>query len=295
MGGHWGQSQLNRLFCRAWVRQWMRFGHGAKGFLYGMIGLFALRSVIYDGQPAGGSDIVLRTLEDRAIGGFLLLLLAVGLAGYAFWRFIQLLLDPEHSPHHVDFQQIAQRCGYGFSGFTYLGIGYTAGRLAIGLTVDFKDTVEEIAEVLFETTVGPWALLASGLGVIGVGLVYVYGAYSGDFINDFRPQLYDSVKRLTVVMGKLGFTARGVSFILIGAYLMKSAYFLDDETAGGLGQVLDRLDDQPFGKIWLMAIAFGFLAYATYMIMAAFYRKFPDAPDLPPLRHPTTRRKHTRQ
>jgi len=77
-------------------------------------------------------------------------------------------------------------------------------------------------------------------------------------------------------MGKLGFTTRGVSFILVGSYLMKAAYLLDKETAGGFGEVLDRLDSQPFGKVWLTAIAFGFLAYAAYMVMAAFYRRFPS-------------------
>ena len=50
---------------------------------------------------------------------------------------------------------------------------------------------------------------------------------------------------------------------------------MDDEAAGGLCQVLDRLDDVRFGKIWLTAIAFGVFAYAIYMLMAALYRKFP--------------------
>lgn len=287
--GDWGQRQLDRLYRQSWARQLMRFGHGAKGFLYGMIGLFAVRAVFYDGQPAGGSDIVLRTLDDRGIGSFLLGVLSIGLAGYAFWRFVQVLLDPENPPYKATLQQVVQRCGYGFSGLTYLGIGYTAGRLAIGLTVDFKDTVEEVAEAFYETTIGPWAFLASGVGVILIGCIYIYGAYSGDFISHFRPRLDDEVKRLTVIVGKIGFTARGVSFILIGAYLMKSAYFLNGDTAGGLGKVLDRLDDQRFGKIWLTGIAFGFLAYASYMFMAAFYREFPTSPHLQPRSRPQPR------
>ena len=292
--GYWGQRQLDRLFRQAWARHLMRFGHGAKGFLYGMIGLFAIRSVLHDGQAAGGSDIVLRALEDRAIGGLLLLVLSVGLISYSLWRFVQLLLDPEHSPNSVTVHQVLQRCGYGFSGLTYLGIGYTAGRLAIGLTVDFEDTIEELAEFFYETSVGPWAFLASGAGVILIGCVYIYGAYSGDFISEFRPRLYKEVKQLTVIVGKIGFTARGVSFILTGAYLMKSAYFLNDDTAGGLGSVLDRLDDQRFGKIWLTAIALGLLAYAAYMVMAAFYRKFPTSPHLQPLPDRATRRDRSR-
>jgi len=271
-----GQRYLYHLFRKVWVQRYMRFGHGTKGFLYGLIGLITLRGAIFEGQPVGGSDIVLGTLDDRAFGTLLLAILAVGLVGYALWRLIQLLLDPEHPTGQLSARQILQRCGYGFSCLTYLGIGYTAGRLAIGLTVDFEDTIEEVAEALFEVAIGPWALFASGTSVILVGLVYVYGAYSGKFINEFQPSMYFAVKNVTVFMGKLGFTTRGVSFILVGSYLMKAAYLLDKETAGGFGEVLDRLDSQPFGKVWLTAIAFGFLAYAAYMVMAAFYRRFPS-------------------
>ncbi|RZM78724.1 DUF1206 domain-containing protein [Leptolyngbya iicbica] len=271
----WGQRTLNRLSQRPWARRWMRWGHGAKGLLYGLIGFLALRSVVYDGESAGGSKAVLLALGDRAIGSLILIFLAIGLSGYAFWRLVQMLVDPENFHQSLAFHHVMQRCGYGFSGLTYLGIGYTAGRLAIGLTVDFEDTVEEIAEALFEVPIGPWALLLSGLAVICVGLAYAYGALSGGFINEFQPRLYATVKRTTVVMGKIGFTARGISFMLIGAYLMKSAYFTNDETAGGLGQVLDRLDDQRFGKVWLSAIAIGFFAYATYMVLSAIYRRFP--------------------
>lgn len=273
----WGQRWLNRIAQTLWARWWMRWGHAAKGLLYGLIGLFAMRAVLYDGPSAGGSEAVLSALGDRAIGSAVLAFLAIGLVGYSFWRLVQVLVDPEHVGQPIDFHHLMQRGGYGISCLTYLGIGYTAGRLAIGLTVDFKDTSEEIAEALFEIPIGREALLLSGIAVILVGFAYGYGAYSGGFINEFQPQLYTAVKQTTVVMGKVGFTARGVSFILIGAYLMKSAYLTNDETAGGLGQVLDRLDDQPFGKVWLTAIAIGFFAYAVYMIMAAFYRCFPTA------------------
>ena len=271
----WCQQRLYRLFITDWMQRWVRFGHAAKGLLYGAISYVAMRAVIYDYESAGGSKTVMAMLDDRAVGSVLLLLLCVGLVGYSFWRLVQVLVDPEHIDHPLTLQRVAQRCGYVCSGLTYLGISYSAGRLAIGLTVDFDDTVEEIAETLFEVPIGPSALLASGLVVIGIGLVYIYGAYSGSFISDFQPELYSAVKRSTVFMGKLGYTARGASFALIGSYLVKAAYLTDDEAAGGLGQVLDRLDDERFGKVWLTAIALGFLAYAVYMLMAALYRKFP--------------------
>jgi hypothetical protein len=161
------------------------------------------------------------------------------------------------------------------SGLTYLGIAYSGLKLTIGLAVDFDDTIEDLASFLFERSLGPWILLAVGAGVIGVGLTYVYGAFSGSYIGEFRSDLYTSVKRWTIAVGKIGITARGFSFILIGQYLVRSAYFVDDDLAGDLGSILDRLDDEATGQIWLGAIAVGFIAYAVYMLILACYLKFP--------------------
>lgn len=272
----YGRYWLNKFYKLKGVGGLMRFGHAAKGLLYGMIGLISVRSVIYDAKPAGGTETVLALLGSRAIGSLLLLVLAVGLLGYTLWRFIQAILDPDHQ-ESLNVQRVTQRCGYVISGLTYGSIAYTAAQLSIGLTVDFDDTVEDLASVLFEFPVGSWALAGIGAGVILVGLTYVYGAVSGSFISDFQTKLYTSIKHTAVWMGKVGFTARGVSFILIGTYLIRAAYFSNEDQAGGLGEILDMLDDQPFGKIWLSAIAFGFIAYASYMIIAALYRKFPSS------------------
>ncbi|MFQ4138942.1 DUF1206 domain-containing protein [Nodosilinea sp. PGN35] len=258
------------------VQQFIRFGHGAKGMLYGLIGLFAIHDLRY-GQKVSGSEGVLITLARQPLGSLLLGLLALGLLGYVLWRFIQALFDPGGA-EDLGIRQLIQRCGYGASGLAYLGIARTAGNLALGLAIDFDDTFEDLASVLFERTIGPWMLLAVGGCVVGVGLTYAYGAFTGSYISQFRTALDSSVKWWAIWIGKLGITARGVSFILVGGYLIKAAYFVDTDSAGGLSYVFDQLDDDYWGKIWLGAIAFGFIAYAIYMVVAAFYRKFPALP-----------------
>lgn len=258
------------------VQQFIRVGHGAKGMLYGLIGLFAIHDLRY-GQKVSGSEGVLITLGRQPLGSLLLGLLALGLMGYVLWRFIQALFDPGGSAD-LGLHQMIQRCGYGASGLAYLGIARTAGNLALGLVIDFDDTFEDLASVLFERTIGSWMLVAVGCGIVGVGMTYVYGAFTGSYISQFRAELDSSVKRWVIWIGKLGITARGISFVLVGSYLIKAAYSLDFDSAGGLSYVFDQLDDDYWGKIWLGAIAFGFIAYAAYMVTAALYRKFPTSP-----------------
>lgn len=272
-----GQRWLVKAYKMPWVQSFIRLGYGVKGMFYGLIGLFLVNDLIHDQQVVSGSDGVLVSLGNRPLGSIMLALLAVGLLGYGLWRFMQATLNPD-TTRKFSLRQGVQRCGYAISGVTYLGIARTAGQLALGLAVDFDDTIEDVASLLFERAIGPWMLLGIGLGVVAVGLTYVYGAATGSYISEFRHELYSSAKSWVVAIGKIGITARGVGFILIGGYLMKAAYQIDDDSAGGLGNVFDQLDDEPYGELWLGAIAFGFMAYAVYMIVAAFYRKFPASP-----------------
>lgn len=270
------QHQLFKAFKTPWVQGYLRLGHGAKGLLYGLIGIFVVNDILYDQPIVDGSEGVLATLGRQPLGSLMLGLLSVGLLGYVLWRVVQAIIDPGHSEPPT-IRQGLQRCGYLGSGLAYLGIARTAAKLAFDLAVNFDDTLEDVADVLFERSIGPWMLLALGLCVVAVGLTYLYGAASGSYINDFRSGLNSEVKGWVIAIGKIGITARGVGFVLIGAYLIKAAYFEDSDPAGGIGNVFDQLDDQPLGEYWLGVIALGFIAYAVYMIVAACYRKFPTA------------------
>lgn len=268
------QRQLSKIFRRSWVRWYMRLGHGTKGAFYGLIGLFALSDIIHDRPIVSGSEAVLADLERWPLGSAILGLLSFGLLGYALWRLIQASINPGEA-EALSVRQVLQRCGYVVSGLTYLSIAQSAAKLALNLAVDFDDTIEDLASALFEQEVGPWMLLGVGLGVMAVGCLYIYGAVSGGYINDFHRDLSRPIQRWAIVIGKVGISARGVGFVLIGAYLIKAAYLVDDKSAGGLGNVFDELDEEFLGEYWLGAIAFGFLAYAVYMMIAACYRQFP--------------------
>lgn len=268
------QRWLVWLLQNLWMRWLMRWGHAAKGLLYGLIGLIVLDSLAHHESEIEGSQGVLMALGSSFLGSGILAFLSVGLLGYALWRFLQATLDPGHTDDR-SLRRLVKRCGYGVSCLTYCGVAYTAGQLAIGLAVDTDDTVEDAASILFERAIGPWIMLGIGIGTVAVGLTYLYGAYSGSYITEFLTDLYPRVRRWSKRIGQVGIAARGLGFILIGLYLIKSAYFVSENSAGGLGKVFSQLHTEPWGDVGLVAIAIGFIAYAVYMNIAAWYREFP--------------------
>ena len=83
--------------ARPWVRPLARAGYAAKGVLYITIGILAAMAAFGGGGDGAttGSKGAIRAIQEQPFGQVLLVLLTVGLAGYALWRFVQAILDPE--------------------------------------------------------------------------------------------------------------------------------------------------------------------------------------------------------
>src|SRR4051812_35146598 len=71
-----------------WVERSARLGFVGRGVVYIIIGILAIQIATGDngGQEADKQG-ALQAIADKPFGEVLLLLLAVGLAGYALWRF----------------------------------------------------------------------------------------------------------------------------------------------------------------------------------------------------------------
>ena len=66
-----------------------RAGLVARGLVYLIIGVLALKLALGDGGKATNQQGALKTIADRPFGKTLLVLVAIGLAGYALWRLIR--------------------------------------------------------------------------------------------------------------------------------------------------------------------------------------------------------------
>lgn len=251
----------------------MRLGYAAKGVIYLTVGLFALGEALGFSFPLLGTEGVLLAITQQRLGVFLLFLLAVGIAGYAFWRFVQALADPEHSDS-LSPLRIVQRLGYAVSGLSYTSVVYASVELLTDLKSEQDDTIEDIAAQLVETGWGVALLVLVGLTIVGIGLTYIYGGLSEAYISQFKASCHRHLSTAATRLGQVGYTARGVSFTVIGVGILQAAFLAQSDPAGGLKDALEKLEAQPYGRLSLGLIAVGFIAYAVYAFLVALYRRF---------------------
>jgi Domain of Unknown Function (DUF1206) len=67
--------------------EWLaRGGFAARGVIYGVIGILALELALGSGGQNASQQGALKTIARQPFGKMLLILVAIGLAGYALWR-----------------------------------------------------------------------------------------------------------------------------------------------------------------------------------------------------------------
>ena len=78
-----------------WVERLARVGYTAKAVLYITVGLVAAKAAFRPGGRAIDTDGALRLVHDLRFGHVALLVTAAGLMGYALWRVVEAVVDPE--------------------------------------------------------------------------------------------------------------------------------------------------------------------------------------------------------
>ena len=253
-----------------------RAGYAAKGVVYCIVGGLAILAAFgRSGGQTTGSRGAIHALLDKPAGVVLVSLLAVGLAGYALWCFVQASLDPDHKGN--DARGIAIRLGYFFKAVVHAGlvvaaIGMVTGRNN-GDGGGGESNVDRWTAKLMSLPAGIWIVGIAGACVVGYGLFQLYRAWKVKLDSMLAlGQMDPKTRRPAIVVSRFGIGARGVIFVVIGIALVFAALHADPREAKGVGGALKTLADQPYGP-WLLAItAAGLIAYGVYEFLRAKYR-----------------------
>ena len=256
-----------------WIVRFGRFGVATKGVVYVLVGILAALAAFGAGGATTDQRGAFSWLLQQPLGRPLLAIAAVGLIGYALWRFVQAGLDTEGKG--TDAKGLQGRGAYVLSGLVYLGLCFSVVQLLLGGGASNGDsTTRDWTAWFFDQPFGRWLVGLGGAAIVATGFAQFYRAYTAKFreklrIDDLTPEQELWVTRL----GRMGFAARGVAFTVIGGFLMAAALYARPEQARGLGGALDTLASQPFGP-WLLGLtALGLAAYGVYMLAEARYRR----------------------
>ena len=251
-----------------------RAGYAVKGGLYAAVGIFALQLAFGEGGETTGTQGVIQKAAGGTFGSLLLVLMGIGLVGYALWRFAEAVLDARH--RGSDSGGTLRRIGYFVSGLIHAGLAVEAFRLLSGGgKSESEGGAEDWTATLLAQPYGPWLVGAVGLIVVGVALYQFKKAVSKDFTEGLRlGSLSASARRGVVRVAQFGLSARGVVFLIIGGFLLRAAWTSNAEEARGLGGALDAVATAGYGP-WLLAlVAAGLVAYGAYCAVRARYGQF---------------------
>jgi hypothetical protein len=115
-----------------------------------------------------------------------------------------------------------------------------------------------------------------GVGIALGGVALGAKAIAGDFRSKL-PQREPETRWL-VMLGRAGFAARGVVFVLVGAFLTMAAWYYDPQQAVGVAGALRSLQDKPYGAPLLGLAAIGLVCFGLFELAQAARRRLP-APD----------------
>ena len=213
-------------------------------------------------------------LLTQPFGRAVLVIVALGLLGYALWRILMGIRDPEG--HGNDGKALARRAGYVASGLANLALAAFAGSLALPGVIPSpgsgSDGAQDWTATLMRQPFGRWLVAAVGLVVVGVAVAFAVRAFKASFERHLDQR---ACTRLVRNVCRAGILARAVVFAIIGGFLLVAAWHADPSEAGGLGAALRALRAQPFGPVLLGAVGLGLVAFAVYSFVAARWRRIP--------------------
>ncbi len=247
-----------------------RAGYAAKGIVYILIGVLTVQAAFGFGSANVSKNVIFAKILSQPYGNWLLALLAFGLGGYAIWRIVQGLFNPEEN------QETVERIGRVVDGLAYAGLAFIAFELVLGNRSAGQGggTSQRFASIAMGQPLGRILVGIAGGVVAAVGLYFVYEGWTVKFEQHLKNRdLTPEMRRWAIRLGRFGYIARGIIFFIVGLFLVQAAITAHASQSAGFGEAIQALASQPYGP-WLAGIVgAGLVAYGLYAVVLAFFRR----------------------
>ena len=250
-----------------------RLGYAARGVVYLLVGGLALVAA-FGGGRAVGTKGALAGLLSQPFGYVLLGIIAAGFLCFAAWRLAQALLDADHLGD--DAKALRKRAARLGGAIIRLGLAASVVSLIFGARSGGDDgAARDWTAYVLSAPFGPWLVGLIALGIAAAGILFAIKGWTKRFEDEL--ELDDRACTWVVPLGRFGYVARGVLFVIVGGFLISAAVHANAREAKGLAGALQALQQQPYGWVLLAAAAAGLFSFGLFMLVVARYRRI-DAP-----------------
>jgi hypothetical protein len=255
------------------IKRIAQAGFIAKGVVYFLLGVLALMIAL---RAGGGSTEnadkagVLQMIKEGFGGNWILPLLGVGLLCYAAWRMVE-------TYHQLSAHGKARwkSLRYFFSGLIYLSLAVTALRMSFNQSANNGDNQQHVASEILSKPFGQWLLGILALVIAGIGIYQIYYALSEKYRKHVQKlSLHNSASTALLTAGKIGYTARGVVWLLIAFLLMRAAVHASSSDAGDTSKALELIHDTSYGSYLIAGLGIGLIGYGIFNFVRARYEDF---------------------
>ncbi|WP_432888834.1 DUF1206 domain-containing protein [Kribbella sp. CA-245084] len=223
----------------------------AYGVVYLLIAWIALQLAWGQSSQEASQQGALQELAGKPLGGILLWVVAIGLFALVPWRVLQLVYG------HLDLEHKLSAIG---RAAVYIVLGISAVKVAIGSGSSSTSQQQSLSARVMQHGAGRVLIVVIGIGIIAVGARQLHKAITKKFTED----LIGGVSEVTILLGRIGYAAKGVAFAVVGVLFGWAAISYDPKKAGGLDTALRTIKGQPFGSVLLTVLALGLAAFGLY-------------------------------
>lgn len=237
-----------------------RLGYVASGVLHLVLGIIVMQVAWFGSTTSADQSGALGTLASQPLGQVALWVVAVGFAGLAVWHVTE-AFSPGGSA--------GDRAKAAAKAVLYAVLAWTSVQFAVGASSSGSDQSQDLTANLMSKPGGRVLVAAVGLAVIGVAVYHLHKGWTRKFLRD----LQEHPGPFVVAAGRLGYVAKGIALVVVGALFVAAAWHARPDEAGGLDAAFRTLGEQPFGAVLLTVVAAGLMAYGVYSFARARYTR----------------------
>lgn len=254
----------------------IRLGYIIRGILYGLVGVGALQLARGITSVTVDTHGEVEWLQNVTHGSVLLVIVGIGIAGYAAWGYIRAgidILDPQEDV------ALVSRFGYMVSAVSYSLLALFALQVAFHLDDPVSSSsVNDRLAYIMSLPFGSIVVVLIGIMVMGGGFFQLQKAIRADRPIDFLSRQKHPVYSMPfMIFAKTGIAVRAATFVFIGWYIARAGWLLNPQKIHTLKTLLLSIKDAQIGAFVLPVVGVGFLCFACYSILLSWWVDLPEA------------------